>query len=137
VENIEQQLRERGVRVTAVRVLVLRAMSRYPHAFSLADLETALGSVDRSTLSRAIRLFREKRLVHSIDDGSGSIKYSVCSSDCRCCLNDLHVHFYCTRCRHTRCLQQIAIPPVQLPPGFLLEDVNFVLKGLCERCARS
>ena len=91
--------------------------------------------MDKSTLSRAIRLFHEKLLIHSIYDGSGSIKYSVCSSDCNCCLDDLHVHFYCSRCKDTRCLEGIAIPPVSLPHGFLLQDVNFVLKGLCDKCA--
>jgi Fur family ferric uptake transcriptional regulator len=134
MEELEQRLIDRGIHVTAVRLLVLKAMLNYRRAFSLADLEEVLGSVDKSTLSRAIRLFHEKLLIHSIDDGSGSVKYSVCSSDCSCCLNDLHVHFYCTRCRQTRCLEQIAIPPVQLPPGFRLEAVNFVLKGRCDKC---
>jgi Fur family ferric uptake transcriptional regulator len=137
MENHEQRLVDRGIHVTAIRLLVFKAMLAYPRAFSLADMEEELDSVDKSTLSRTIRLFHERLLIHSIDDGSGSIKYSVCSSDCACCLNDLHVHFYCTRCKQTCCLEKIAIPPVQLPPGFRLEDVNFVLKGTCDKCARA
>jgi Fur family ferric uptake transcriptional regulator len=136
MQELEQRLLDRGIHVTAVRLLVFKAMVNHARAFSLTDLERVLDSVDKSTLSRAIRLFHEKLLIHSIDDGSGSIKYSVCSSDCRCCLDDLHVHFYCTRCKDTRCLENIAIPPVQLPTGFRLESVNFVLKGLCDKCSR-
>ncbi|MDR1274086.1 MAG: transcriptional repressor [Odoribacteraceae bacterium] len=136
MDNLEQRLLDRGIRVTAVRLLVFRAMSTHPQAFSLADMEEKLESVDRSTLSRTINLFHEKLLIHSIDDGSGSVKYSVCGGDCGCCLNDLHVHFHCRRCNRTCCLENIAIPPVQLPPGYRPESVNFVLKGLCDRCSR-
>ncbi|MDR1415780.1 MAG: transcriptional repressor [Odoribacteraceae bacterium] len=135
MEDLEKRLEERDIRVTAVRLLVFRAMLGHPQAFSLADMEEALESVDKSTLSRTIRLFHEKLLIHSIDDGSGSIKYSVCGSDCSCCLSDLHVHFHCRRCGRTCCLEEVAIPAVQLPPGFRPEAVNFVLKGLCDRCS--
>ncbi|MDR1555694.1 MAG: transcriptional repressor [Tannerellaceae bacterium] len=129
-----ERLKERGIKPTAIRLLVFKAMVEYPQAFSLMDLESRLDTVDKSTLFRTISLFHEKLLIHSIDDGSGSVKYSVCSSNCTCSLSDLHVHFYCTRCRKTFCLENISIPEVQLPPGFLLESVNFVLKGLCRHC---
>ena len=136
MDTYEKKLEERGIRVTAVRLLILNAMLNYPNAFSLADMEEKLDTVDKSTLFRTISLFHEKLLIHSIDDGSGSIKYSVCSSDCTCSLNDLHVHFFCTRCKKTFCLESIHIPPVQMPKDFLLESVNFVLKGLCSHCSK-
>lgn len=134
--NYEQRLEERGIKPTAVRLLVLKTMLNSSQAFSLADLEMELDTVDKSTLSRTINLFHEQHLIHSIDDGSGSIKYSVCSSDCMCALNDLHVHFYCNRCKKTFCLESISIPKVQLPPAFLLNSVNFVMKGLCDHCSK-
>ncbi|MDR2117911.1 MAG: transcriptional repressor [Tannerellaceae bacterium] len=134
-ENHAERLEARGIKPTAIRLLVLRTMLEHPQAFSLPDMETRLDTVDKSTLFRTISLFRRKLLIHSIDDGSGSIKYSVCRSDCTCSLKDLHVHFTCTRCKKTFCLENISIPAVQLPPGFQLENVNFVLKGLCRRCS--
>jgi Fur family ferric uptake transcriptional regulator len=132
-----ERLKARGIRPTAIRLLVFRAMTDYPQAFSLMDMENVLDTVDRSTLFRTISLFHEKLLIHSIDDGSGSVKYSVCSSHCTCSLDDLHAHFYCTRCKKTLCLEQISVPEVQLPPGFLIRSVNFVLKGLCRRCSEA
>ena len=129
-----ERLKARGIKPTAVRLLVFKAMAEHPQAFCLMDLEQKLDTVDKSTLFRTISLFHKRLLIHSIDDGSGSVKYSVCSSDCTCSLSDLHVHFYCTRCGKTFCLEHISVPEVQLPPGFLLESVNFVLKGLCLRC---
>lgn len=137
MESLEKRLVERDIKPTAIRLLVLKAMLEYTSAFSLADLEQKLDIVDKSTLSRTINLFHSKLLIHSIDDGSGSMKYSICSSDCVCSVGDLHVHFHCNSCKRTFCLESISIPKVQLPPDFRLESVNFVLKGLCNRCVKN
>ena len=44
--------------------------------------------------------------------------------------------FNCNRCKNTFCLESISIPPIQLPDKFLLESVNFVMKGMCNECSR-
>lgn len=136
MNEYEKRMIERGIKPTAVRLLILKAMLQQNQAFSLSDLEMVLDTVDKSTLSRTIHLFHEKILIHSIDDGSGSIKYSVCPKDCMCSINELHVHFYCNQCKKTFCLESIPIPQVKLPDEFLLESVNFVLKGLCNHCSK-
>lgn len=132
--EVEKRLEDRNIRPTAVRNLVLQEMLSQTSAFSLSDLEYKLETVDKSTLSRTISLFHKKLLIHSIDDGSGSMKYSVCSKDCTCSINDLHIHFYCYSCKKTFCLESISIPTVTLPPKFALQSVNFVFKGLCNQC---
>lgn len=131
-----ERLEDRGIKPSAVRLLVFKEMLQSLQAFSLSDLEEKLETVDKSTLFRTISLFHKKLLIHSIDDGSGSMKYSVCSTDCNCSIQDLHVHFNCLRCKNTFCLENLSIPKVQLPLGFLLESVNFVLKGLCDACSK-
>lgn len=136
MNSLEKRLEDRGIKPTSVRLLILKEMLSGKEAFSLRSLEDALDTVDKSTLSRTISLFHEKLLIHSIDDGSGTMKYSVCNSDCMCSLGDLHVHFTCRKCGQTFCLESISIPSVQLPKGFLLENVNFVLKGLCDSCSK-
>ncbi len=133
----EDKLAERDIKPTAIRLLVVRAMMDFERAFNLSDLELALETVDKSTLFRTITLFHDKHLIHSIDDGSSTIKYSVCSSDCMCSINDLHVHFHCEKCDKTFCLTSLRIPHVELPKGFQLSSVNFVLKGLCNQCNNS
>jgi len=125
-----------GINATAVRLLVFKAMNAFTRMFSLADLELELDTVDKSTLSRTIRLFLENRLIHSIDDGSGSIKYAVCNDDCNCSLDDLHVHFHCHRCKKTFCLENVAIPQITLPKGFMTDSINLVMKGLCFDCSK-
>lgn len=131
-----KQLENRGIKPTAIRLLILKTMLEQQQAFSLSSLEIELDTVDKSTLSRTISLFHDKLLIHSIDDGSGSIKYSVCSKDCTCEIKDQHVHFYCNHCKKTYCLHTISIPTIQLPQQFLLQSVNFVLKGLCDHCSK-
>lgn len=129
------KLAQREIKPTAMRLLILRVMTKFERAFSLLDLETTLDTVDKSTLSRTITLFLKHHLIHCIDDGSGSLKYAVCGSDCNCDVNDLHVHFYCTACHKTYCLRNIHIPAVSLPQHFTLESINYVMKGLCDHCA--
>ena len=91
--------------------------------------------VDKSTLFRTLTLFLAHHLVHGIDDGTGSLKYALCSSDCDCEIDDLHTHFYCTHCRRTFCLRGVAVPQVGLPDGFSAETINFVIKGICADCS--
>lgn len=130
------KLAQREIKPTAMRLLILRAMTQFERAFSLLDLETYLDTVDKSTLSRTITLFLKHHLIHSIDDGSGSLKYAVCGSECNCAVDELHVHFYCTRCHKTYCLRNIQIPSVSLPQHFTAESMNYVIKGLCDHCSR-
>ncbi|MDH8702579.1 Fur family ferric uptake transcriptional regulator [Dysgonomonadaceae bacterium PH5-43] len=134
--ELEKILKERGVRSTAIRLLVLKAMLEFKYAFSLSDLEDKLITVDKSTLFRTITLFHKKLLIHSIDDGSGSVKYSVCGPKCLCDIGDLHLHFHCTKCNKTFCLESISVPEIRLPDNFQLESVNFVLKGYCDDCSK-
>ena len=70
-------LKARDIRPTALRVLILRTMAGFDRAFSLADLEEELDTVDKSTLFRTLTLFLAHHLVHGIDDGTGSLKYAA------------------------------------------------------------
>lgn len=129
------KLAHRDIRPTATRLLILHAMMRGDETVSLPELERLLPTVDKSTISRTLALFLLHRLIHAVDDGTGTIKYAVCSDDCDCSVEDEHTHFYCERCHRTFCLKHIAVPVVPLPEGFRLSGVNYVLKGLCPECA--
>lgn len=130
------KLEHRGIKPTAMRLLILREMMRGDETVSLPKLEQYLPTVDKSTISRTLSLFLLHRLVHAIDDGSGSLKYAVCSDDCDCSIEDVHTHFSCEKCHRTFCLKNISVPVVDLPAGFRLSSVNYVLKGVCPECSR-
>ena len=71
----EEKLLSHQVRPTANRELVLRLIAESDRTVSLSDIETALETVDKSTISRILNLFLEHHLLHAIEDGSGSVKY--------------------------------------------------------------
>jgi Fur family ferric uptake transcriptional regulator len=128
------KLANREIKPTAIRILILKILLQAKQAVSLLDLENRLDSVDKSTIFRTISLFLSHHLIHSIDDGSGSLKYALCEDACTCEVEDLHSHFYCERCRKTYCFENIQVPIVKIPIGFTLQSVNYVLKGLCPDC---
>ena len=132
-QQIETEvLNQHGIRPTAVRILVYRAVCHRSEAFSLADVEEWLPEMDRSSIFRALRLFTEHDILHQIDDGSGIEKYCVCRCESSHHLN--HVHFACTRCGRTYCLEDHTIPLVTLPEGFETHEVEDIVKGHCPKC---
>ena len=76
--------------------------------------------------------------MHVIEDGGDGVRYELCrrSHDAETD-DDLHVHFYCEKCRQTYCLEHIAIPEVELPEGFQQTSVNFMVKGVCPECTKT
>lgn len=131
----EHKLLHRDIKPTALRLLILRTMMRGDETVSLPEMERLLPTVDKSTISRTLSLFLLHRLIHAVDDGSGAVKYAVCADDCDCSPEEEHTHFCCESCHRTFCLTKISVPVVPLPEGFVLESVNYVLKGLCPECA--
>ena len=135
--NISDYLHKEGVAATPVRILVYKALlnSRYP--MSLSDLESELESVDKSTISRTLITFKNHHLLHSINDGSGSVKYEVCHSCHHLHHDDMHVHFRCMECGVTKCLNELSVPSVQLPEGYMPLEINYVVTGICADCTRN
>lgn len=132
---LTDMLAARSVKPTAMRLLVLDLLVRQETALSLSDLEEQFDKVDKVTLYRTLKTFEQHKIIHSIDDGTGSAKYALCDEGCECAPRDLHVHFHCQVCKRTFCLTDYTIPAVNLPQKFVLKEMNMVLKGLCENCS--
>ena len=124
----------RNIKPTAMRELVLQVLNEQNSAISLPELEKKFNKVDKVTLYRTLKTFEKNKLIHSIDDGSGTVKYALCQDTCECLPEDLHVHFLCTKCQQTYCLTDISIPSIALPVNFKLETINMVVKGICSNC---
>ena len=133
MEQIENLLAGAGIKLTAIRIMVMEEIIAYNRPFTLADMEERLCTVDKSTLFRTLTLFLEHKLLHDVDNGSGSKVY------CRCeCapIHTSHIHFTCTSCRQTYCIKDIDTSVVPHPKGFLVDEMNCVMKGLCPACIR-
>ncbi len=127
-------LEHHGVKPTANRIVVVKALEAAGRPMSLSELEYKILTIDKSGVFRALTLFKEHHLVHVIEDGGDGVRYELCHSHDGEVDDDLHVHFYCERCRRTYCLEDIPIPEVVLPAGFEMTSVNFMVKGICPQC---
>lgn len=133
-EKIDKKLENRNIKPTAMRELVLELLAEQKAAISLPELERKFEKADKATLYRTLKTFEENKLIHRIEDGSGSVKYALCHEACECAPEDLHIHFLCTKCHHTYCLNDVPIPAINLPIGFNLDTINMVVKGICSNC---
>ena len=134
-EQIAARIEVRGMKPTANRIIVLKALMGAVRPLSLSDLFEGIGTMDRSSIFRALSLFLEYDLVHAIDDGSGSLKYECCKGDGHS-VYDMHAHFHCEVCGCTYCLHDVVVPLAALPPGFMMHSVNYVVKGICDTCRK-
>ncbi|MCM1041337.1 MAG: transcriptional repressor [Bacteroides sp.] len=132
----KQILEHKHIKLTPNRILVLDALLKVEHPVSMIDLDAIIQTMDRSSIFRVLNLFHEHDIVHSIEDGSGILKYEVCSGEDHCSIADMHVHFYCESCHSTTCFEAQPIPMVKLPPDFTPHSVNYMIKGLCPACSR-
>lgn len=135
-EMCEALLESHGIKPTANRILVVRALAESKRPMSLSELECEILSVDKSSVFRVLTLLREHHLVHVIEDGGDGVRYELChSTDGHEHDDDQHAHFYCEHCHRTFCLSDTPIPAVNLPEGYILENINYMAKGLCPECA--
>lgn len=135
--EIEGILSRYGIKPTANRILVMRELMKTSRPISLADLEKFLGfSMDKASIFRVLELFREKEMVHVIEDGSRSLKYELCHGPLHHTISDEHVHFYCEKCKETYCFENVSVPQINMPDGFYPHSVNYVIKGICPKCSK-
>tara|TARA_R110002073_G_scaffold279026_1_gene443047 strand:+ start:315928 stop:316344 length:417 start_codon:yes stop_codon:yes gene_type:complete len=136
MKTIENYLESNNIRVTAMRLLIYKFLATKEIAVTLSDIELAFEKSDRTTLYRTIKTFEDKGIVHQIDDGTGITKYALCEEECKCAIgSDLHLHFHCNTCNETVCLTEHKIPQIKVPKGYISENVNLVVKGICDKCS--
>lgn len=133
--SLIETLQERGVKPTAMRLLVLQCLIGSSEALTLRQIEEKLIEADRSTIFRTLTLFEQQHLIHSINDGSGSTRYEFCRSHYHNTHDDRHPHFRCVHCQRTICLTELKIPSIVLPEGYQVDQVNYIITGICPDCA--
>ena len=134
-KQIEALLKAHGIRLTANRILIARTLSGLDNPASMKELEAKIQTIDKSNIFRTLSLFKQQHLVHQMEDGNDIVRYELCLSDDDEEDEDMHVHFYCERCHRTYCLNDILIPQVDLPAGYEQSSINYMIKGVCPKCA--
>lgn len=132
----ETILKHAGIRPTANRILVLREFQSVDSPMSLMDLESRLDTLDKSSIFRVIMLFAERGIIRGVEDGRGVTRYEPVKHDERGDENEMHAHFFCENCGKTVCFHGIPAPLPELPEGYSLSTVNFMMKGSCPACSK-
>lgn len=130
-------LAKAGIKPTSNRILVLRELMHSPNPLSLIELDTRLGTLDKSSILRVLNLLTASHLLHCMEDGRGIEKYELCLSphaENPFEHTDMHPHFYCEKCGKVVCLSDLQIPQVEVPEGYEVHSVNYMLKGVCPDC---
>jgi Fe2+/Zn2+ uptake regulation proteins len=61
-------MEQHGVKPTANRILIARALMDAGRPMSMSELESVLETIDKSNIFRALQAFREGHLVHVLED---------------------------------------------------------------------
>lgn len=63
------------------------------------------------------------------------IKYALSDVNChdRTHANH-HAHFVCEECHKTYCVEEIAVPEVEISYEFSVVSVDYTLRGICKEC---
>ncbi len=139
--DYEKILKEHAIRPTAVRLLIFKGVVEYAAPFSLEELYNYLSTIDRSTVFRALTLFEEEHLLHSFEDGSGKRKYcyhhpSSAMADEASRHTCRHIHATCRVCGRSMCIPSQDVPVVALPIDFEVENINYIVTGVCNNCKK-
>ena len=130
----EKLLFRHGIKPTANRIVVTEALVGIHCPMSLSDLENKILTIDKSSIFRVLSLFKERHFVHVIEDGSNGVRYELCWNHSNDADDDMHVHFYCEKCHRTFCFENKPIPLVELPKGYKMININYMVKGICPDC---
>ena len=133
MDKAEKILKSGGLNLTANRLRVMKVLTDSEGPLSINDLYNKLETIDKSNIFRALNLFRKSGLVHAIDDGCDSTKYEL-TAFTEDNGRERHANFHCKICHKTYCLTTTPIHTPEIPDDFTIQEINYVIKGICPDC---
>jgi Fur family transcriptional regulator, ferric uptake regulator len=132
--ELRSTLRERGLRMTPQRQLVLDAVAALGHATPeqvCTRVQEAAPAVNITTVYRTLDLLERLGLVRHTHLGHGAPNYSVHEHE--------HVHLVCHGCGDLTEIPSTLLEPLAArlaadDLGFTLDSTHVALSGLCRRC---
>jgi len=132
--EIEQTLRDAGLRVTRPRIAVLNAVHNHPHADTNSIIESArhhLGEVSHQAVYDVLQALTTAGLVRRIQPSGSVARYESRVAD-------NHHHIVCRACgavADVDCAVGGApcLTPAQLH-GYTIDEAEVIYWGLCPNC---
>jgi Fur family transcriptional regulator, ferric uptake regulator len=136
--QIDSLLKHNNLSITDGRKKILQLFFKQPGALAHGDIERKAGEkFDRVTVYRTLQTFVEKGIIHTIPTSDNSVRYALCKDNCEeGHHHDNHIHFTCSECGSTVCLDEVIIPDMKLPKGYRADEVQVVISGVCSNCKR-
>ncbi|MBX3256556.1 MAG: transcriptional repressor [Chitinophagaceae bacterium] len=136
-EQISELLRKNQLSVTDNRKKILELFLQSDSALAHHDIEARTKEkFDRVTVYRTLQTFMDRGIIHTIPTADNSVKYALCKDSCeQGHHHDDHVHFICSSCGTTTCLEEIHIPEIKLPRGYKTKQTEVVISGVCKLCS--
>jgi len=133
--RIAEILRRRNLSVTDSRKKILSIFLAHPDALTHGSIEKQAGEkFDRVTVYRTLQAFEEKGIIHAIPSSDNNKRYALCKDCDEGHHHDEHVHFLCSSCGKTICLDDVVSPSIPLPEGYRVENVQVLINGVCREC---
>ena len=76
-QHLVELMEHHGVKPTANRIVIARALADAGRPMSMTELETLVETIDKSNVFRALQVFREAHLVHVLDDSGDGVRYEL------------------------------------------------------------
>lgn len=128
-------LRRKHLSITESRKKILSLFLATPDALTHGDIERKAGEkFDRVTVYRTLQTFVEKGIIHTIPTAENTVLYALCKDCTEGHHHDDHIHFICTNCGSTICLDDVISPKIDLPEGYIAQSVQVVINGICKTC---
>jgi Fe2+ or Zn2+ uptake regulation protein len=135
--DVDQRLRQAGLRVTAPRQSVLQWLAEHPHATVeqiRGGVAEQLGAVSTQTVYDVLAACTAAGLVRRIEPAGHPARFERRTGD-------NHHHVVCRSCGHTEDVDcAVDLRPCLTPSvdhGYLLDEAEVVFWGMCPNCQTS
>lgn len=132
-------LKEFKLRKTACRIDLLNIfLNKQNVSVSQSEIEKIVGNqYDRATVYRTLITFEEKGIVHRVIVEGHGAQFALCEDSCdeEGHHHHDHIHFKCTSCGKTECLNEVSFIQAKLPEGYEKKHANYLVIGTCSVCS--
>lgn len=129
----EKILHKYGLKGTSCRKFIVSRLLESEMALSENEIKGEISDLfDRVTFYRTLITLEESEIIHKIVLNDNLVKYAL--NKRHHVIGDLHSHFHCEGCDDVFCLEGKTKFDVELPLGFIQNEVFVVIEGVCASC---
>lgn len=126
-------LKGKGIKKSAQRIAIISALQNKMVPLSEQEIkEDIRNHYEGPAFYQTMQLLINAEIVLRIVIDDHTIKYALREYK----ENISYVHFYCKKCHSVTRLRDVPTVFYRLPPSYLQEDYNVLIKGICPNCQK-